>query len=43
MTDNEKTVVKGMSGGGVTEDSNMIQVDCKDGKIIDVACLWWLG
>jgi molybdopterin guanine dinucleotide-containing S/N-oxide reductase-like protein len=36
MADNEKTVVKGMSGGGVTEDSNMIQVDVKDGKIIRI-------
>jgi anaerobic selenocysteine-containing dehydrogenase len=36
MADNEKTVVKGMSGGGVTEDSNMIQVDVKDGKIVRI-------
>jgi molybdopterin guanine dinucleotide-containing S/N-oxide reductase-like protein len=36
MPDNEKTVVKGMSGGGVNEDSNMIQVDVKDGKIIRI-------
>ena len=36
MADNEKTVVKGLSGGGVTEDSNMVQVDVKDGKIIRI-------
>ncbi len=36
MAGNEKTVVKGMSGGGVTEDSNMIQVDVKDGKILRI-------
>jgi trimethylamine-N-oxide reductase (cytochrome c) len=36
MADNEFTVVKGMSGGGVTEDSNMIQVDVKDGKILRI-------
>src|SRR4030042_1988214 len=36
MPDNEKTVVKGLSGSGVTEDSNMIQVDVKNGKIIRI-------
>lgn len=36
MPDKEFTAVKGMSGGGVTEDSNMIQVDVKDGKIIRI-------
>ena len=32
----EKTVVKGLSGSGVTEDSNVVQVDCKDNKIIRI-------
>jgi len=32
----EKTVVKGLSGGGVTEDSNPVQVDVKNGKIIRI-------
>ena len=36
MSDKEKTVVKGLSGAGVTEDSNMVQVDVKDGKIIRI-------
>jgi anaerobic selenocysteine-containing dehydrogenase len=36
MPDNEKTVVKGLSGGGVTEDSNCVQVDVKNGKIIRI-------
>jgi hypothetical protein len=36
MSDNEKTVVKGCSFSGVTEESNMIQVDVKDGKIIRI-------
>jgi molybdopterin guanine dinucleotide-containing S/N-oxide reductase-like protein len=31
-----KTAVKGLSGGGVTEDSNTVQVDVKDGKIIRI-------
>ncbi len=36
MADKEKTVVKGLSGAGVTEDSNCVQVDYKDGKIIRI-------
>jgi anaerobic selenocysteine-containing dehydrogenase len=36
MQENERTVVKGLSGGGVTEDSNTVQVDVKDGKIIRI-------
>jgi anaerobic selenocysteine-containing dehydrogenase len=36
MPENEKTVVKGLSGGGVTEDSNCVQVDVKNGKIIRI-------
>jgi molybdopterin guanine dinucleotide-containing S/N-oxide reductase-like protein len=36
VPDNERTVVKGLSGAGVTEDSNMVQVDVKDGKIVRV-------
>ena len=36
MPENEKTVVKGLSGGGVTEDSNPVQVDVKNGKIIRI-------
>jgi anaerobic selenocysteine-containing dehydrogenase len=32
----EMTVAKGLSGSGVTEDSNMVQVDVKDGKIIRI-------
>jgi molybdopterin guanine dinucleotide-containing S/N-oxide reductase-like protein len=36
MPDIERTVVKGLSGGGVTEDSNCVQVDVKNGKIIRI-------
>ncbi|MBN1189726.1 MAG: molybdopterin-dependent oxidoreductase [Dehalococcoidales bacterium] len=36
MQENEKTVVKGLSGAGVTEDSNMVQVDVKGGKIVRI-------
>jgi trimethylamine-N-oxide reductase (cytochrome c) len=36
MPDIEKTVVKGISGGGVSEDSNTVQVDIKNGKIIRI-------
>jgi len=36
MPENEKTVVKGLSGAGVTEDSNVVQVDIKNDKIIRI-------
>jgi molybdopterin guanine dinucleotide-containing S/N-oxide reductase-like protein len=36
MLEEEKTVVKGLSGGGVTEDANTVQVDVKNGKIIRI-------
>jgi anaerobic selenocysteine-containing dehydrogenase len=36
MPKNEKTVVKGLSFSGVTEDSNTVQVDVRDGKIIRI-------
>ena len=36
MADKEITVAKGLSGGGVTEDSNMVQVDVKNGKIVRI-------
>ncbi len=36
MPEKERTVVKGLSGAGVTEDSNVVQVDIKDGKIIRI-------
>lgn len=36
MSQNEKTVVKGLSFGGVHEDSNTVQVDVKNGKIIRI-------
>ncbi len=36
MPEVDKTVVKGLSGAGVTEDSNCVQVDVKDGKIIRI-------
>ena len=36
MDKTEKTVVKGLSFGGVTEDSNTVQVDLKDGKVIRI-------
>jgi molybdopterin guanine dinucleotide-containing S/N-oxide reductase-like protein len=36
MQKNEKTVVKGLSFSGVREDSNMVQVDVKDGKIVRI-------
>ncbi len=36
MQEKERTVVKGLSGAGVTEDSNMVQVDLKDGKIVRI-------
>ena len=31
-----KTVVKGLSGSGITEDANTVAVDIKDGKIIRI-------
>src|SRR3972149_4766441 len=34
MSDSEKTVVKGLSFCGIAQDSNTIQVDCKNGKIV---------
>jgi hypothetical protein len=36
MFRNEKTVVKGLSSSGVHEDSNTVQVDIKNGKIIRI-------
>ena len=36
MGNTQKTIVKGLSFGGVTEDSNTVQVDVKDGKIIRI-------
>ncbi len=36
MPKQEKTVVKGLSFSGVTEDSNTVMVDVKDGKIIRI-------
>jgi molybdopterin guanine dinucleotide-containing S/N-oxide reductase-like protein len=36
VSNNEKTVVKGLSFIGVGVDSNCVQVDCKDGKIIRI-------
>jgi trimethylamine-N-oxide reductase (cytochrome c) len=36
MPDKEKTIVKGLSFGGVTEDANAAQVDVKNGKIIRI-------
>ncbi|GAG33934.1 unnamed protein product, partial [marine sediment metagenome] len=36
MPGKEKTVVKGLSFGGVTEDANAGMVDIKDGKIIRI-------
>jgi trimethylamine-N-oxide reductase (cytochrome c) len=36
MPDKVKTIVKGLSFGGVTEDSNAAMVDIKDGKIIRI-------
>jgi molybdopterin guanine dinucleotide-containing S/N-oxide reductase-like protein len=36
MPEKERTVVKGLSGAGVTEDSNCVQVDIRDGKIIRI-------
>ncbi|MBW1768169.1 MAG: molybdopterin-dependent oxidoreductase [Deltaproteobacteria bacterium] len=36
MQEGEKTVVKGLSFCGVTEDGNSVQVDVKDGKIIRI-------
>ena len=36
MANKEKTVVKGLSFSGVTEDSNSVMVDVKDGKIIRI-------
>jgi trimethylamine-N-oxide reductase (cytochrome c) len=36
MAKREFTVVKGLSGAGVTEDSNVVQVDVKDGKILRI-------
>ena len=36
MPDKVKTIVKGLSFGGVTEDSNAAMVDVKDGKIIRI-------
>ena len=36
MGDAQKTVVKGLSFSGVTEDGNTVQVDVKDGKIVRI-------
>src|SRR4030067_703635 len=36
MPENEKTIVKGLSFGGVTEDANAAQVDVKNGKIVRI-------
>jgi trimethylamine-N-oxide reductase (cytochrome c) len=36
MPEKEKTIVKGLSFGGVTEDANAAQVDVKDGKIVRI-------
>jgi len=36
MADNENTVVKGLSGLGGAGESNMVQVDLKDGKIVRI-------
>ena len=36
MNKGEKTVVKGLSGCGVTEDADTAAVDIKDGKIIRI-------
>ena len=36
MPEQEKSMVKGMSFGGVTEDANAAQVDVKDGKIVRI-------
>ena len=36
MPGKEKTIVKGLSFGGVTEDANAGMVDIKDGKIIRI-------
>ena len=36
MGETQKTVVKGLSFSGVTEDSNTVQVDVKDGKIVRI-------
>src|SRR4030042_93155 len=36
MPDKEKTIVKGLSFGGVTEDANAAQVDIKNGRIVRI-------
>lgn len=36
MPEQERSMVKGMSFGGVTEDANAAQVDVKDGKIVRI-------
>src|SRR4030042_5654105 len=36
MPDKEKTIGKGLSFGGVTDDANVAQVDVKNGKIIRI-------
>jgi anaerobic selenocysteine-containing dehydrogenase len=36
MPDKEKTIIKGLSFGGVTDDANAAQVDVKNGKIIRI-------
>jgi molybdopterin guanine dinucleotide-containing S/N-oxide reductase-like protein len=36
MPDKVRTIVKGLSFGGVTEDSNAAMVDVKDGKIVRI-------
>ena len=36
MPDKEKTIVKGLSFGGVNDDANAAQVDVKNGKIIRI-------
>ena len=36
MPEEEKSIVKGLSFGGITEDANATQVDVKDGKIVRI-------
>ena len=36
MSDGESTVVKGLSFSGPTQDSNMVEVDYKNGRVIRI-------
>jgi len=36
ISDGEVTAVKGLSFSGVAQDSNPVEVDCKNGKVVRI-------